>query len=237
MFEDKRVLVVDDSRTVIEVLKTILTPHQREVLTACSVSDALAVLEARSDVDFVLCDVWLPDGSAFDVVEQLRRGHTEPKPPIILMTARYSIEERDRALEEGALGYLSKPLSLSRVRRVWLERKGPGPLRQRAARRRVSMHASIMGGDEDGRILELTALNVSRTGAFLASPGPLPKGTRLRIEFEVAGAAVYVSGTVVRVQEPSWLDRPGIGVRFDSVDGSSREVLDRFLEQVSEDDA
>jgi hypothetical protein len=69
---------------------------------------------------------------------------------------------------------------------------------------------------------------------MLDTTGPLPVGTKL--EFEIVydeGRAVRVRGTVVRVQEPSWLDPGGVAVHFDWVDSCQRlEQLIRRYDQV-----
>jgi uncharacterized protein (TIGR02266 family) len=228
VFEDKRLLVVDDSRTMTEVLKTVLTPLHRKVLTAPDVAGARACLSATPGVDLVVCDVVLPDGSGFDVLAHAHAGKGE-RPEVILMTARVSEADRERAASEGALAYLSKPISLPDIRRAWSERAEGREVLPRTPRRRTLARVSVVGSSEEGRQLQLMALDVSSSGAFLASPGPLPVGTKLALELELGDRCVHASATVVRVQEPTWMNAPGLGVRFEELEEEARTALDRFV--------
>jgi CheY-like chemotaxis protein len=228
VFERKRLLVVDDSRTMLELLRTVLAPIHREVLTAADVAGACAALDARPDLDFVLCDVVLPDGSGFDVLAHAR-GNEDTRAEVALMTARWSEEDCERARESGALAYLSKPVSLPDIRRAWSERAERRPLHPRSPRRRVVLRASVVGAGDEGGLLRLVALDLSRTGAFLATPGPLELGAKLELALGDPAAPVRVVATVVRVQEPTWQDPSGVGVRFEAVEESSREAFERLV--------
>jgi CheY-like chemotaxis protein len=228
VFERKRLLVVDDSRTMIELLRTMLAPVHREVLTAADVAGACGALDARPDLDFVLCDVVLPDGSGFDVLAHAR-GSEQTRAEVALMTARWSAEDSERARDAGALAYLAKPVSLPEIRRAWSERAERRALLPRSARRRRLLRASVVGSGDEGSLLRLVALDLSRSGAFLATPGPLALGAKLELALGDPAAPVRVAATVVRVQEPGWQDPSGVGVRFDAVEESSREAFERLL--------
>jgi c-di-GMP-binding flagellar brake protein YcgR len=73
--------------------------------------------------------------------------------------------------------------------------------------------------------------DVSMTGAFVQTGGPLDPGTRLHLEIIFGKEVVRLQAEVVRVQEPTWQHVGGIGVRFLAVDPESRRTLEAFVHQ------
>lgn len=79
------------------------------VRTAASGADALATL-ARSPADLVILDVLMPMMNGLDACRELRRkGHATP---VLVLTARASVDDRVAGLEAGADDYLVKPFAL-----------------------------------------------------------------------------------------------------------------------------
>jgi len=68
---------------------------------------------AASEYDAVVLDVMLPDVSGFDVCRRLREGGNWL--PVVMLTARDSVEDRVRGLDGGADDYLTKPFSLAEL--------------------------------------------------------------------------------------------------------------------------
>jgi DNA-binding response OmpR family regulator len=102
-----RVLVVEDDRTVAEVVTRYL---EREGFVVESVGDGNEAL-ARADAqlpDLVVLDIMLP---GLDGLEVCRRLRTRAPIPVVMLTARGSEEDRVLGLELGADDYVSKPFS------------------------------------------------------------------------------------------------------------------------------
>lgn len=100
-----RVLVVDDSPIVRELMVELLTTVNLEVYTADDGPSALDLLEHRS-VDLVMSDVEMPNMDGFELLERLRQR--DPELPIIMVTTRGSAADRERATSLGADAYLVK---------------------------------------------------------------------------------------------------------------------------------
>ncbi len=214
-----RILVVDDSRLMLEVLGRVLGPHCSKMFFASSYRDALQELEQHPGIGTVICDVILPDGNGLQLLEQLASA-SEPMPKVLLITAQWVEDDLQRALTLGAVGYLPKPISLRDIRTALLMPNSP---RVRDSRHRTLARAWIVDPERRERLLCLGIHDISATGALLDTTGPLPVGTVL--EFEIVYSedeAVRARGTVVRVQEPSWLDAGGAGVHFDWVESTQR---------------
>jgi len=103
-----KVLVVEDDRTMLDVLKYNLTKEGHDVITA---SDGIEALDAARDKkpDLIVLDVMLPKLDGFEVCRILRREMTVP---ILMLTAKASETDKVVGLELGADDYMTKPFSM-----------------------------------------------------------------------------------------------------------------------------
>jgi len=114
-----RILVVEDHPKTAALIARGLREQTYSVDVAASGEEALW-LGREHRYDAVLLDVMLPDQDGFTVLEELRQA--ECWAPVVMVTARSSVEDRIRGLDGGADDYLVKPFSfeelLARVRAV-----------------------------------------------------------------------------------------------------------------------
>src|SRR5215468_4099067 len=104
------ILVVDDERSIRLTLETGLTLNGFHV--TCARSGREAIQAARvSKFDAVVSDIFMPDGDGLEVVRSLRT--ISPKTPIILITAKGSVELAVRAVSEGATDFVAKPFEVA----------------------------------------------------------------------------------------------------------------------------
>ena len=108
-----RILLVEDEAELASVIEVGLTQSGYTVEWAERGADALTLL-AGGGYGLVLLDVMLPDTEGFCVCETMRRRH-DPT-PVLMLTARDSIEDRVRGLEAGADDYLPKPFDFRELR-------------------------------------------------------------------------------------------------------------------------
>ncbi|HEY0466118.1 MAG TPA: response regulator, partial [Polyangiaceae bacterium] len=101
----KRILVVDDSPVVRELLSEILASAGLAVQTAEHGIAALAAIEQNMP-DLVLSDVEMPRMGGFDLLAEIR--HRSQRVPVVMLTTRGSVEDRRRAASLGANAYLIK---------------------------------------------------------------------------------------------------------------------------------
>lgn len=101
----RRALVVDDSPIIRELVSELLTSASFAVTSACDGAAALDVLE-RQEFDVVVSDLEMP---TVDGLELLRRVRARPRPtPFVMVTTRGSADDRKRAFDLGAAGYVVK---------------------------------------------------------------------------------------------------------------------------------
>jgi two-component system alkaline phosphatase synthesis response regulator PhoP len=103
----KSILVVDDERHIVDLIRLYLEREGFAVLAAGNGDEALAV-HARHDPDLVILDLMLPGRDGFEVCRELRhRGDT----PILILTARDDDVDAIVGLELGADDYVTKPFN------------------------------------------------------------------------------------------------------------------------------
>ncbi len=108
----RNVLVVDDEKNIRITLADILVGEGYEVRTVDCGEKAVKLCQKRS-FDVVLLDVRMPGMDGFETFRLIRREREEIS---VIMMSAYSTEEfRRLAIEEGALGFLRKPLDLERL--------------------------------------------------------------------------------------------------------------------------
>ena len=102
-----RILVCDDERDIVSALRIYLTAEGYEVLEAYNGSEMLR-LAATQEVHLILLDVMMPGMDGLSAMAELRRTSNVP---VILLTAKNTIQSRLEGLELGADAYLDKPFS------------------------------------------------------------------------------------------------------------------------------
>jgi DNA-binding NtrC family response regulator len=113
--EPAHVLVVDDEKHILMVVKEALTHFGYRVTTAASGAEALAAV--RSELfDAAITDIRMPDMSGLDLLREIKRQDESIE--VIVMTGYPTIASAVEALKEGAYDYLSKPLILDELEHV-----------------------------------------------------------------------------------------------------------------------
>jgi DNA-binding NtrC family response regulator len=100
-----RVLLIDDEEKLRHLLARIISLEDFEVVQAGDCKTGLKKLD-QSEIDVVLCDVKLPDGSGVDLVKTIREKY--PVTEIILLTAYGNIPDGVQAIKNGAFDYITK---------------------------------------------------------------------------------------------------------------------------------
>jgi two-component system OmpR family response regulator len=119
-----RVLVVEDDVPMAAAIRRGLRAEGVAADVATRGEDALW-MAGSTEFDAVILDVMLPGMDGFETCRRLREDGVWT--PILMLTARESVEDRVRGLDEGADDYLTKPFSLAELlaRLRALARRGP----------------------------------------------------------------------------------------------------------------
>ena len=110
MTAGKRIFIVDDDETLLEMLREQLQLHE-EFVTVEATTGAAALEQAKSDYfDIILLDVGLPDMDGREVCRLMRRNGV--KSPIIMLTGADTDADTILGLDAGANDYITKPFRL-----------------------------------------------------------------------------------------------------------------------------
>jgi len=105
----KTVLIVEDERAIVEIVKFNLQREGYETMEALDGETGLELAKS-GDPDLVLLDVMLPKMNGFDVCASLRAAGSAV--PVIMLTAREEESDKVFGLEAGADDYMTKPFSM-----------------------------------------------------------------------------------------------------------------------------
>ncbi|MGR6831733.1 response regulator [Aliivibrio wodanis] len=108
MLIEQKILIVEDEPVSRKVLQHRLKPLT--TILAADGAEALAVIE-REDIDLVLLDIHMPIMGGFEVIERLKNDDKTKDIPIIVITVNHSTEDEIRALDLGAVDFITKPFN------------------------------------------------------------------------------------------------------------------------------
>ena len=117
----KKILLIDDSQTVLTMERMTLAPEGFQIVTATNGAEACERARLEKP-DLVLMDVVMPVMNGLDACNALRADPTTRNIPIILVVPRGEGENPERSYRSGCNDYLTKPIHgaelLSKVRRI-----------------------------------------------------------------------------------------------------------------------
>ncbi|MEU5979015.1 HAMP domain-containing protein [Streptomyces sp. NPDC047315] len=110
VFDNEKVLIVDDDIRNVFALTSVLEQHGLSVLYAENGREGIEVLEQHDDVTVVLMDIMMPEMDGYATTTAIRRMPQFAGLPIIALTAKAMKGDREKAIESGASDYVTKPV-------------------------------------------------------------------------------------------------------------------------------
>lgn len=200
--DDKKILIVDDEKTNIDILRNILKNYNK--IAALDGNQALRV--ARSDLppDLILLDIMMPGLDGYEVCRQLKADAHTKNIPVIFITAKVAIEDEIKGFSMGAVDYITKPISppvvLARVETHLALRSAYRSLEQQ--------HETLMAGERYIRSLIDHALEMI-----------VSLDTQFNIvEFNAAAENAF-GYTAAEVKNRPFRDLVGEDIKFDLAEG------------------
>jgi len=105
----KKVLVIDDSATVRQQVRTALALGGFDVLEASDGAEGVERIKQNGDLSAVVCDVNMPRMNGLELLETVGKDPTRSKLPILMLTTEGQAEMVQRAKTAGAKGCMLKP--------------------------------------------------------------------------------------------------------------------------------
>jgi CheY-like chemotaxis protein len=106
-------------------MTSVLERYGMAVVAAESGPEALAKLEANTEIDIALMDIMLPEMDGYKVTQAIRAQTRFKSLPIVALTAKAMKGDREKCIEAGCSDYLAKPVDIEQllsVLRLWLHR-------------------------------------------------------------------------------------------------------------------
>jgi len=170
----QRILVVDDDKEIVRILRAYLEKVGYAVLIAYDGETALHVI--RSDrPDLVVLDLMLPDRDGWEITRIVRADAALAATPIVMLTARVESDDKIKGLNIGADDYVPKPFNphevVARVRAVLRRAYGDS-----AQTHMIQLGGLLLDIDHhevqiDGRPVELTPTEFDLLRTLMENPG------------------------------------------------------------------
>jgi len=125
VLEGRRVLIVDDDPRNLFAISSVLESQGMDVLIAENGQDGIDVLMSEPAIDLVLMDIMMPGMDGYSTMEVIRRQDGFEALPIIALTAKAMVGDREKAIGAGASDYVTKPVAIDMLLDImhrWLDR-------------------------------------------------------------------------------------------------------------------
>lgn len=106
----KKILVVDDSSTIVMMQRMVLAKHAYDVVTATDGEEAIGIA-VREKPDLILMDVVMPRMNGFEACRRIRQEADIQGVPIIMVTTRGEMINVEKGFESGCTDYVTKPIN------------------------------------------------------------------------------------------------------------------------------
>ncbi len=167
----KRVLIIEDDRDIVELVRYNLANEGFQVSAAGDGSAGLAAVK-KSPPDVLLLDLMLPKLSGLEICKEIRRDAALNRLPILMLTARGDEADRVVGLEMGADDYVTKPFSprelVARVKALLRRAEPPDEAARPIEAGRLEIDPSAYRVTRAGKLVTLSTLEF-RLLYFLAS--------------------------------------------------------------------
>jgi DNA-binding response OmpR family regulator len=110
----KKILLVDDSNTVLLMERMILSQSRYELLTARNGLEGVERARAEKP-DLILLDVVMPQMNGLDALAAIRAGEDTKHIPVIMVTTRSESESMETGFARGCNDYVTKPVNSSEL--------------------------------------------------------------------------------------------------------------------------
>jgi CheY-like chemotaxis protein len=112
---NKTVLIADDDVRNIFSLTKALEQHKMNIISALDGKEAMLQLENNPKVDIVLMDMMMPEMDGYETIKQIRQLSKFRNLPILAVTAKTMLGDREKCIRAGASDYISKPVDIDQL--------------------------------------------------------------------------------------------------------------------------
>lgn len=115
MNNEKEILIIDDDSKNIFALSAVLKAKKYQCVSAISAHQGLKMLSTNKNIGVVLMDMMMPEMDGYEAIEKMKSDDDLKDIPIIAITAQAMTGDREKCIEAGADGYISKPVDVNEL--------------------------------------------------------------------------------------------------------------------------
>lgn len=115
MNNEKEILIIDDDSKNIFALSAVLKAKKFQCISALTAHQGLKMLSTNKNVGVVLMDMMMPEMDGYEAIEKMKSDHELKDIPVIAITAQAMTGDREKCMEAGADGYISKPVDVDEL--------------------------------------------------------------------------------------------------------------------------
>ncbi len=107
-----RILIIDDDNRNIFALTAVLKAKGYQCVSAAGAEEGIDLLLQDKEISVVLMDMMMPGMDGYQAIEKINESPELGGIPVIAVTAQAMLGDRERCLNAGAVGYVSKPINV-----------------------------------------------------------------------------------------------------------------------------
>jgi two-component system cell cycle response regulator DivK len=116
MGNTKKILIIDDDNRNIFALTAVLKAKGYQCLSAPFAEEGFQLLKQHPDeIAIVLMDMMMPGMDGYEAIAKMKLSPDLKNIPVIAVTAQAMVGDRERCLDAGAQGYVSKPINVDKL--------------------------------------------------------------------------------------------------------------------------
>ena len=115
MQNQKELLIIDDDSRNIFALTAVLKAKKYQCVSALNASEGFELLSSNKNIGVVLMDMMMPEMDGYEAISKMKSHNEMKNIPVIAITAQAMTGDREKCLNAGADGYISKPVDVTEL--------------------------------------------------------------------------------------------------------------------------
>ncbi|MBE9600620.1 two-component system response regulator [Pedobacter sp. MC2016-24] len=118
---NNKILIIDDDNRNIFALKAVLKARGYHCLSAAGAEEGLELLKQDQQIAVVLMDMMMPGMDGYQAMAKMETHPELKNIPVIAVTAQAMLGDKERCLNAGAVGYVSKPINVEELTKLLIQ--------------------------------------------------------------------------------------------------------------------
>ncbi|WP_432710667.1 response regulator [Pedobacter sp.] len=115
MASSKKILIIDDDNRNIFALTAVLKAKGYQCLSALFAEEGLQLISEHPEIAVVLMDMMMPGMDGYEAIARMKSSPELKDIPVIAVTAQAMVGDKERCINAGAIGYISKPVNVDNL--------------------------------------------------------------------------------------------------------------------------